>query len=163
MMSKRVHTGWLTFNEDNDGHETVSLDGEPIAEVLDYMSGRIVTVSYYISNKEAEEEDLKEDFLINTLYGNLNSNYGACYSEITGYLWTNDDLQVGGHDLRRELESHVGKFLYLIVEVDEKAEEIKQKEREHFMYAQLVSNLVYRAKSCDKTIEQLITDIKNKW
>ncbi|MNJ80064.1 hypothetical protein D3C77_783070 [compost metagenome] len=43
--------------------------------------------------------------------------YGARYSELTGYLWTDEYLKVGGHDIIEELRSYVGKWLILEIEV----------------------------------------------
>jgi hypothetical protein len=166
------HYGWLTLDEDDNYHETVQLDGEPIAEVLDYMSGEIVTVSYYTSDKEATEEELQEDFLTNTLYGKLDSDYGARYSEYTGYLWTDDELKVGGHDLRGELESYAGKYLYMIVEIDEKAyqEKLERKrleviERNKKLYVDYINGLIRAAKHQDvnKSLEEVLNDMISKW
>jgi molybdopterin converting factor small subunit len=166
------HYGWLILEEDCNYHETVRLDGEPIAEVLDYMSGEIVTVRYYTSDKEATEEELQEDFLTNTLYGNLESDYGARYSEITGYLWTDDNLKVGGHDLREELESYAGKYLYMVVEIDQKAYQEKL-ERQRLnaidsnkrMYARYLNDLIRYAKHIDnqKSLDDVIKDIVINW
>jgi hypothetical protein len=166
------HSGWLTYEEDCNYHETVNLNGEPIAEELEYMSGNVVTVRYYISDKEASEEELQEDFLTNTLYGNLESEYGARYSEYTGYLWTDDELKVGGHSLLDELESYAGKYIYMIVEVDQKAyqEKLERQRLDKIAwnkrdYVNKVSNLVNTAKHQDvqKSLEEVITDIKLKW
>jgi hypothetical protein len=32
-------------------------------------------------------------------------------------LWTDEDLNVGGHDLLEEIRSYLGKFIYLEVDV----------------------------------------------
>jgi hypothetical protein len=166
------HSGWLAYEEDHNGHDTVMLDEEPIAEVLDYMCSEVVTIRYYISDKEATEEELQEDFLINTLYGNLETDYGARYSEYTGYLWTDDELKVGGHDLRGELESYAGKYLFMIVELDQKAyqEKLERKilekiERNKWLYTRYINELVNTAKHSDvqKSLEEVIDDIKVKW
>jgi hypothetical protein len=166
------HFGWLTYSEDYNGHETVKLNGEPIAEELEYLSGEMVTVRYYISDKEATEEELREDFLINTLYGNLESEYGARYSEITGYLWTDDELNIGGHSLLDELESYDGKYICLIVEIDQKAyqEKLERKKREEiernkWSYTRYINDLIRAAKHQDvqKSLEEVLTDIKANW
>lgn len=161
----RVHKGWLKSSRDEedyeeDYHETLLLNGVPIAEELDYMSGKIVTVRYYISDKEATEEELQEDFLINTLYGNLESEYGAVYNETTGYLWTDDELIVGGHNLRSELESYINKYLYLIVEVDEDAEKVREIESQKHMYALTLSKLIVLGKNLNKDFDDIIQDVK---
>ena len=158
-----VHKGWLTLNEDFNCHETVELNGEPIGEELDYMSGNIVTVRYYISDKEATEEELQEDFLINTLYGNLESEYGAFYSEVTGYLWTDDKLNIGGHDLRKELESYVGKYLYLIVAIDEESQKKNVEKRKQNIYYSALNTLVSHALWANKDFEDVVKDLKLKY
>lgn len=160
-----VHKGWLTIARDREcnNHKTVELDGEPIAEELEYMSDTIVTVRYYISNKEATEEELQEDFLVNTLYGNLESEYGAFYSEVTGYLWTDDKLNVGGHDLRRELESYAGKYLYLIVEIDEESQKRKVEKRKLNIYDSALNDLVSHALWVNKDFEDVVKDLKLKY
>ena len=38
------------------------------------------------------------------------------YSEITGYLWTDEVVKIGGHDLLKEFETHLGKYLYMEIE-----------------------------------------------
>ena len=48
--------------------------------------------------------------------GDANVDLQSRYSEITGYLWTDEDLNVGGHDLLAELKGHVGKWLIMEVE-----------------------------------------------
>lgn len=160
MSNIRIHEGWLTLKEDYNDHETVGLNGEPIAEELDYLSGKVVTVKYYIANKEGSEEELKEDFLINTLYGNLESDYGACYSEMTGYLWTNDNLKIGGHDLRQELESYAGKYLYLIIEIDEEAERKKQEQHKLQGYKSALYHLADKSRSLNKSFEDVVEDFR---
>jgi hypothetical protein len=166
------HYGWLTVEDDYNDHETVMLNKEPIAEVLDYISNEVVTVRYYISDKEATEEELQEDFLINTLYGNLETDYGARYSEYTGYLWTDDELKVGGHDLREELESYAGKYLYMIVEIDEKAyqeklerKRLQQIEYNKWAYVDYINKLIRAAKHQDvnKSLEEVLNDLISKW
>jgi hypothetical protein len=166
------HYGWLTVEDDYNDHETVMLDKEPIAEVLDYISGEVVTVRYYISDKEATEEELQEDFLINTLYGNLETEYGARYSEYTGYLWTDDELNVGGHDLKEELESYAGKYIFMIIEIDEKVyqEKLEKKrlqdiERNKWLYVRYKNELIKAAKHPDvnKSLDEVLYGIGMAW
>lgn len=76
--------------------------------------GRRVTVRYFISDEPAEPEDL-EDNLIRVLSGDADADYTQHYSEVTGYLWTDAECNVGGHNLLDELESHVGKYCHMTV------------------------------------------------
>ena len=61
-----------------------------------------------------DEDELQEAFL-GRLDGLGEVDFDIRYSEITGYLWTDEELKVGGHDLIEELTSYVGKYLYLKV------------------------------------------------
>lgn len=112
-----TYKGFIQMEYDCDYHECLLIDGVNIHDVLDDIKNEIVTIKYYISDRESTEEQLMADFLINTLYGSLESEFYVSYSEITGYLWTNDELKIGGHDLRKELEYHNGKYLYMVAEV----------------------------------------------
>ena len=38
------------------------------------------------------------------------------YSDYTGYLWTDENLKIGGHDLLDELKEDCGKWLFLTIE-----------------------------------------------
>lgn len=42
--------------------------------------------------------------------------YFTAYSEITGYLWTEENLQIGGHDMLAILRENEGRFL--VMEID---------------------------------------------
>jgi hypothetical protein len=88
----------------------------PLIERLEEMQCKTVTVRYWTANREAPEQEIKEGFL-RELAGALDADLGARYSEITGYLWTDNELKVGGHDLLEELEGHVGKWLIFEAEL----------------------------------------------
>ncbi len=87
---------------------------EYLSDELD-LHNKYLTVRYWISDKPGDEEDLKEDYL-HYLYGRTESKYGVHYYDYTGYIWTDEDFNVGGHDIITELKSYVGKYLYLVIE-----------------------------------------------
>lgn len=70
---------------------------------------------YWVSETEKTKEQLKEN-LFAAISGSVEADYGDAYSELTGYLWTDEKLKVGGHDLLDELQSYIGKFLYMEVD-----------------------------------------------
>lgn len=85
----------------------------PLADTLeDEIAGKTVTCRYWITADQCEKIEAIESFL-KTLHGAADAEYGDRYSEITGYLWTDEELKIGGHDLLEELRSHVGKWLIL--------------------------------------------------
>lgn len=94
----------------------LSTDDRPLAEVLEWMSGHRVTVRYWLTDRECTRGEAIEAHVL-TLFGSASVDFGARYSEITGYLWTDEDLVIGGHDLLAELKSGAGRWLILEVEV----------------------------------------------
>ena len=134
----RVYRGWLGYSSNGEEDDILTLAKEPpekderpwrhqprvfpwsendgfLSElVMDDMEehGHYLSVRYYTSTQEATEDELAEAML-RTLYGEGDARYGARYSDITGYLWTDNELEVGGHDLMAELSSHAGRFLHM--------------------------------------------------
>jgi hypothetical protein len=82
-----------------------------------------VNVRYWISDKQMDKSELQEEYL-KTVMGLSTSDYGAHYSDLTGYLWTDEEWNVGGHDLVTEFKSNVGKWLTLEIELYEKGDAI---------------------------------------
>jgi hypothetical protein len=121
--------GWLSIKENCEGEWVVCLtadeyrdrrfdDEEAIAEQfsnLIYNYGNILTVRYWVSDHELESVNEATEAYLASYYGHAEADYSMSYSEITGYLWTTEELMVGGHDLLEELKSHVG--YYLLMEV----------------------------------------------
>lgn len=110
------------INEGDYGENSYALrigDDEPIAYILEHkIQGKLVTVRYWISDTEKPKQELQEHFL-KTLIGAVEANYNDQYSEYTGYLYTDADLNIGGHDFLTELESYIDKFIWLEIDVFE--------------------------------------------
>lgn len=127
-MIRTVVKGWLKAYENYEGEEClwldVSKDGEEhdktLTEKLDFLCDKRATVRYYTCDKEFEE-DRADEYFIRSYYGDVYCDYSMHYSEYTGYLWTDEELRIGGHDLLQELYSHVGEYILIIAEVEERA------------------------------------------
>lgn len=92
-------------------------NSQPIAEIFaDDFEDKQVTVRYWTSDEEKTKDELQEGVL-RKLFGNIDADYGDRYSETTGYLWTNEDISIGGHNLLEEIRSYVGKYIHLEVDV----------------------------------------------
>lgn len=87
---------------------------DPLADRVECDLGelRTATVRYFISDKEKPIDELTEN-LIKKISGAITADYGDHYSEYTGYLWTDEELNIGGHDLIDELRSHAEKYAYI--------------------------------------------------
>ena len=82
-------------------------------QYTDRSYGRFVSLRYWTAEAEASPEDIKRRAIECLYVGSASVEWGALYSEITGYLGIDDELMVGGHDLLCELSDAVGKYLLL--------------------------------------------------
>ncbi len=123
-MKTEIYKGWLLEGSWGEGDDILYLspnvnsyyDGEVLAEVLEELKGEPVSVRYHITSKEMSLDEATEDY-IKKLYGKVDADVGHHYSEITGYLWTDEEINIGGHDLIEELHSFIGKYLILVVDI----------------------------------------------
>lgn len=130
-MKTDTYTGWLREGEWGEVDDILFLSGidVPLAAELEWMGGRQCTVRYWLCEKECTKDEAQEDFLQH-LMGLADTKFGAHYSDVTGYLWTDEKVKVGGHDLIAELSSHAerkdwggnlipGRWLILEIDTDE--------------------------------------------
>lgn len=117
--------GWLRQEEQGERweeHDFLLVDdespqrGQPLAERLEEIQSRNVTARYWVCEEKCTKEEAQDSFL-RSVMGFCDINVGARYSEITGYLWTDEDLQIGGHDIIEELRSYLGEWLILEIEI----------------------------------------------
>lgn len=120
--SKEVldYYGWLQLrdmNSDSTNLLYLSTLNIPLAEELENkISGKTVTVRYWTTDKQVTRNEAIKAFN-EKLMGKVDCDFGAHYSEMTGYLFTDEEVNVGGHDLIERLRSYVGKFLILEIEL----------------------------------------------
>ena len=107
------------YGEEWEGILFLSTLDEPLAEILEEsIAHKQVSARYWITNEECSREKAQEEFA-KRLTGCADCYLHAVYTETTGYLWTTGDINIGGHGLLEELESHVGKWLILEIDVHE--------------------------------------------
>lgn len=110
--------GKLCYATNGEEDELVGLLDEThhvriLAEELPKTYGeKVITVRYVVSEKFIASEDITEK-IITLITGVGDIDYGMHYSELTGYLWTDEDFKVGGHDMIAILRGHIGKYLHL--------------------------------------------------
>lgn len=119
-MKNLVYRGFIRDSEHGDNCSAIFIGEccDPIAEELmnEEITGRWVSFRYWVSDTEKADAEIKKGALLN-LIGCAEADYGDKYSEATGYLWTEANLAIGGHDLLSELESYVGKYILLEIDV----------------------------------------------
>lgn len=128
MTTNMTYRGWLVEGY-NGETETLNLkedlfrhrDSEILADTITGHINRYgdnLSVRYFIVDKEVSKQELEEN-LVKQAIGVGDASYCMHYSDITGYLWTDEDLVVGGHDLMEELRDNIGKFLHMEIEYNE--------------------------------------------
>ncbi len=117
-MEQLIYKGTITEGDFSENYDALFIgEGEPIAKILEEeINGKEVSVRYWISDTEKTKQELQEGFLKN-LFGAIDAEYQDAYSDYTGYLWTDENLKIGGHDLLEELRSNLGKFIWLEIDV----------------------------------------------
>jgi len=113
-----AYEGWLSLAYHGEADDVLFLSSlhDPLAEELEEISGKQVTVRYWVTGVKVSKEEAKSGFL-NEMLGMADVRFNVAYSEVTGYLWTDEDLNIGGHDLLEELKGSVGEYLILEIEV----------------------------------------------
>ena len=104
------YSGWLRMGSYGENDDCLLFNDEPLAEFFeDEFDKKCITVRYFTSREKKTKDDIMFNFLQH-VYGVVEAEYSDQYSEYTGYLWTDENLMIGGHDLLAELES---KFNYI--------------------------------------------------
>ena len=127
-MSKTVvYRGLVVLGHgENDSAVTLYLPRGSVRDVLAEQIewdmaeyGQYLTARYIISDKELSAKEA-EEVPARIACGLGFAEYAEAYSEITGYLWTDQNIQIGGHDLQEELRGYAGKWLWLEITYDKK-------------------------------------------
>jgi len=99
---------------------------EVLAEWFQKFVGKCVTLRYWVNDRALESVEQAIEKTLEEAFGQ-GATHAKCIhhgSDITGYLYTTEELMVGGHDIIAELESWVGKFALIEVTVHEGEEPI---------------------------------------
>lgn len=117
-MRTLTYNGLITEGYNGDNDDALYIDNTCITqELAEEINGKQVSARYWISkNKINSKEEAQESFF-KTLIGVAESEYESAYSEVTGYLWTTENLQIGGHDLDSELRDSEGKYILLEIDI----------------------------------------------
>jgi hypothetical protein len=117
-MERLVYKGFIREGNYGEHCQAIFIGDmeEPLAEELQHtISNKNVSLRLWVSEEEKTKDEILEGFLA-ALYGRAFVEYHDNYSDYTGYLWTDEELSIGGHDVMRELMSYIG--FYVILEID---------------------------------------------
>ena len=96
MMRNETYQGLLSLHSWGEADDILFLSSlsEPVAEELGWMSGKQVTVRYWVTDKPCTRDEAAEAAM-RIVMGEADVVLDSRYSEMTGYLWTDEDLNVG--------------------------------------------------------------------
>lgn len=132
-METKTYSGWIRLDEHWDTFEALYVSegefpgegGIPLAkQIQDDMEefGNYLSVRYFITDEPKSLEEC-EEALIRKVCGASDVEFLERYSEATGYLWTDEKIKVGGHDLLAELDSSCHGYVVLEIGYSEKPKE----------------------------------------
>lgn len=110
-----IYTGILSLGDHGDTEKVLRLStlDEPLAEELKYhIADETVSIRYWISRESCTEKQAEARFL----QGDAECQFMLQY-HLDRYLWTDEDLMIGDHDLLAELKQNVGKYLRLEIQI----------------------------------------------
>jgi len=82
-------------------------------------SGNYANIQMLFGDTPIDMDNLDETKIV-SMMGDVTSYYYHSYSELTGYLWTEECFKCGGHDIRQILSTHVGEYVHLEIELYKK-------------------------------------------
>jgi hypothetical protein len=65
-------------------------------------SKKIVSMCFHVSSVPKNYYELESE-MVKTYMGKLQTEFRHVYSDLTGYLWTDEKIDVGGHDILNEI------------------------------------------------------------
>lgn len=84
--------------DERDEPSTVTIGGVSVAEVLVEYAGRRVWAAWAVGDGPIKPSELAS-IAAAAADGLVDATYTPHYSEITGYLWTDEEGWIGGHNL----------------------------------------------------------------
>lgn len=117
-MRTLIYSGLIKEGDNGDNYDALYIDNTCITQELsEEINEKQVSVRYWISKTEINSKEQAQESFFKTLVGIAESEYEVAYSDATGYLWTIENLQIGGHHLDSELRGNAGKYILLEIDI----------------------------------------------
>jgi hypothetical protein len=113
---KHFLSGPIAWHDYSEG-EAIHIGEQPLARWLENWNGQQVWCCYVFSNKPITLRGML-DIAILSAEGLVDAELSSAWSEITGFLWVNEDGEIGGHNLITIFTDHVGQFGAVILQTE---------------------------------------------
>ena len=92
----------------------LTIGGIALSEFIKSFRYKKVWCIWVVSDKFITPEDALM-IGVNKAIGIATAKTGDHYSDLTGYLWTDDEGMIGGHDLVQVMECYKGKYGFVVI------------------------------------------------
>lgn len=112
----------IVFNgkiEEDDDTDAIAIDGKIISSEAEYFNSLVIRLQYYISNSPIDPNKVVEAMLSTFYEGKCEAEETYVYNTTwtAGIIGGDEIFEVGGHDIIKELKSHLGKYCHLEIKL----------------------------------------------
>src|SRR5712675_1640367 len=113
-----ILNGQITEREHGENYTIFIGDKCALAEIDDTFETHTPVYMCWVIGPKSITKELALEAQVNTQIGELDIKYDAHYSDVTGYLWTDEDFKFGGHDMFVFLENNINKYIFLVISTE---------------------------------------------
>ena len=114
-----VLNGKIEQCDDDDKFREVCIGGKNVSREVEDFNNRVVKLKYYISNSIIDPNKVVEQMLSIFYEGKCEAEETYVYNTTwtAGIIGGDEVFEVGGHDIIKELKTHLGKYCHLEIEL----------------------------------------------
>lgn len=106
----------------NGEEEEVIVGSFPFTKEMEDKCGwlnKYASISMLTGDTPIDMDHIDETKIV-SMMGEVESDYYHTYSDYTGYLWTTEKFNCGGHDIPAILYNHMGEYIHMEIELYER-------------------------------------------
>lgn len=106
----------------NGEYADTVVDSFPFTKAMEEKCGwrnKYASIQMLTGDTPIDIDHIDETKIV-SMMGEIESKYYHRYSDLTGYLWTTEKFECGGHDIPQILRSHMGEYIHMEIELYEK-------------------------------------------
>lgn len=127
--------GYCDTHDDNDStigvkvvQKVKRLNGDELETVVDSFPftkemaekcgwfGSFANIQMLTGDTPIDIDHIDETKIV-SMMGEVDSKYYHRYSDLTGYLWTEEEFKCGGHNIPQILQSHMDEYVHMEIEL----------------------------------------------
>ena len=113
-----VLAGKITDSKYDTESSYILVGGKSVSEFVSRFSHRKVWCIWVVSDTFITPERATM-MGVERAIGVALATRGDVFSDPTGYLWTDDEGKIGGHDIAAAIACHAGKYAFIVIRQDQ--------------------------------------------